>query len=68
METTNLPNILSTPQRYLLNQDKSVDSWIDELDPCETDNLNIIATSQDLTMAWLLQQDLPRIQIPLFNG
>ena len=53
---------------YLLNQDKSVDSWIDELDPCETSNLNTIVTSQDLTMAWLLQQNLPCIQILLFNG
>ena len=27
-----------------------------------------MVTSQDLTMAWLLQQNSPRIQIPLFNG
>ena len=54
--TTNLPNILSTPQQYLLHQDKSVDSWIDELDTCETSNLNTIPISQDLMMAWLLQQ------------
>ena len=60
-ETTNIPNITSTPQQYLLNQDKSVDSWIDELDTCEASNLNTIVTSQDLTMAWLLQQSLPRI-------
>ena len=67
-ETKNLPNISSTPQQYLLNQDKSVDSRIDELDHCATSNLNTIATSQDITMAWLLQQNLPRIQIPLLNG
>ena len=30
-ETTNLLSVLSTRQQYLLNQDKSVDSWIDEL-------------------------------------
>ena len=53
---------------YLLNQDKSVDSWIDELDPCETSNLNTIATSQDLTNASLLQQNLPHTKILLFNG
>ena len=41
---------------------------VDELDPCETSNLNTIVTSPDLTMAWLLQQNLPRIQVPLFNG
>ena len=67
-ETTNLPNISSTPEQYLLNQDKSVDSWIDELDPCATSNLNTIAINQDITMTWLLQQNLPRMQIPLFNG
>ena len=45
----------------MLNQDKSIDSWIDQLDPRETNSLNAIATSQDLTMAWLLQQNLPRM-------
>ena len=65
-ETTNLPNILSTPQQYLLNEDKSVDSWIGKLDPCETGNLNTIVIR--LTMAWLLQKNLSRIQITLFNG
>ena len=59
---------MSTRQQYLLNQDKSVDSWIDKLDPCETSNLNTIVASQDLTMAWLMQQNLPSIQKPLFNG
>ena len=59
---------MCTRQQYLLNQDKSVDSWIDKLDPCETSNLNTIVASQDLTMAWLMQQNLPSIQKPLFNG
>ena len=35
-ESTNLPNISSTPKQYLFNQDKSVNLWIDKLDPCET--------------------------------
>ena len=35
---------------------------------CKASNFNTIATSQDLTMTWLLQQNLPRIHIPLFNG
>ena len=64
----NLPNISSRSQEYMLDQDKTVDSWIDELDSCETSNLNTIVPSQDLKMAWLLQQNLPCIQIPLFNG
>ena len=51
--------MLSAPQQHLHNQGKLVEPWIDELDPCETSNLNTIATSQDLTMAWLLQQNLP---------
>ena len=34
---------------------------IDQLDPRETNNLSAIATSQDLTMAWLLQQNVPPI-------
>ena len=54
-----MPNMLSAPQQHLHNQGKLVEPWIDELDPCETSNLNTIATSQDLTMAWLLQQNLP---------
>ena len=35
-ESINLPNISSTPKQYLFNQDKSVNLWIDKLDPCET--------------------------------
>ena len=47
---------------------KSVDAWMDELSPYETQNLSRNATNQDITMAWLLQQNLPRIEIPAFNG
>ena len=55
---TNLPNISSTLQQDLLNEDRSVVSWIDELDPCETSNCNVIVTSQDVMMALLLRQNL----------
>ena len=46
---------------------KSVDDWIDELRPYETQNLSRNATNQDITMAWILQQNLPRMEIPTFN-
>ena len=47
-----------------------VDSWIDDLDfatgsaiGSSTDNI-----TADNTMAWLVQQSLPRVQIPIFDG
>ena len=46
---------------------KSVDDWIDELRPYETQNLSRNATNQDITMAWILQQNLLLIEIPAFN-
>ena len=57
------PTMLPVPQRC-----EPVDAWIDELTPYETSNHNTVTTNQDITMAWLLQQNLPCIQIPLFNG
>ena len=44
---------------------KSVDTWIDELSPYETQNLNRTTSIQDITIAW---QKLPCIEIPTFNG
>ena len=49
-------------------RNKSIDSWIDELNPYETELIDKNTTNQDITMAWLLQQNLPRIEIPIFNG
>ena len=46
---------------------KLVDGGINELSPYEAQNLSRNATNQDITMAWLLQQNLPRIEIPTFN-
>ena len=47
-----------------------VDAWIDELDINRVDTPFGIARgiTQDVTMAWLVQQTLPRIQIPEFDG
>ena len=47
---------------------KSVDAWIDELSPYETQLLKRNANNHGITMAWLLQQNLPGIEIPSFNG
>ena len=47
---------------------KSVDAWVDELSLYETQLLSRNTTNQDIIMAWLLQQNLTRIEIPTFNG
>ena len=47
---------------------KSIDAWIEELSLHEKQNLSRNTINQDITMAWLLQQNLPRIEIPTFNG
>ena len=47
---------------------KSVDSWINDLSSYETQNLSRITTNQDIARAWLLQQNLPSIEISTFNG
>lgn len=55
---------------YTTNKELTVlaDAWIDELSVHETDKM-IQPTSMDhLSIAWMMQQTLPRIQIPMFNG
>ena len=47
---------------------KSVDVWIDELSPYQTQLLSRNATNQDITVAWLLQQNFSCIEMPTFNG
>ena len=47
----------------------SVDSWIDELNPDTTNNSRANQMQyQDIQMSWLMQQSLPRIKIPMFDG
>ena len=46
---------------------KSRDAWINELSPYETQNLRRNTTNLDITMAWMLQQNLPRTEIPTFK-
>ena len=47
-----------------------VDAWIDELKVSRVDKPFGIAqgVTHDVTMAWLMQQNLPRMQIPDFDG
>ena len=47
-----------------------VDGWIDELDVNRVDTPHpmISGISSDVQMAWLVQQSLPRVQIPDFDG
>ena len=47
-----------------------VDSWIDMLDVFDTTVKIEIQSLQntDISMAWLLQQSLPRMQVPIFDG
>ena len=47
-----------------------VDGWIDELDVSRVNTPHPITSgiTPDVTMAWLVQQSLPRVQIPDFDG
>ena len=67
------PNIPGSPEK-IFNQSVSitkhfVDSWIDELNPETVNNGNEHRTqNQNIQLSWLMQQSLPRIKIPLFDG
>jgi len=46
-----------------------IDSWIDELDELSISRLNItVASDPNDAMHWLIQQQLPRVEIPSFDG
>ena len=47
-----------------------VDSWIDMLDVFDTTVKTETQPLQntEISMAWLLQQSLPRMQVPIFDG
>ena len=48
-----------------------VDSWIDELNENRLNRYPDVTTggiTPDMTMAWMVQQSLPRVQIPSFDG
>ena len=46
----------------------SIDTWIDQLSVHETDTLFQSTSMDHLSIAWMMQQTLPRIWIPVFNG
>ena len=47
-----------------------VDSWIDMLEAFDTTVKTETQALQntDISMAWLLQQSLPSMQVPIFDG
>ena len=77
---SNLPaHHTSMPQRPLRNParvhpptyENEVDSWIDHLDetkPSQTPDLTKQGITADVSMAWLVQQSLPRTKIPIYEG
>ena len=57
-------------QRLPMNSSfiNDVDSWIDQLCVSGTQAHTAAAITPDVQMAWLVQQSLPRNQIPTFDG
>ncbi len=53
------------------NQDNSVDSWIDALDPgrvSDDRNWSQAGIGPNVMMSWLVHQYLPKVQLPMFDG
>ena len=62
--------VIGTPVN-VANSINEVDSWIDQLDVTVTPRTHghvVPPITPDVTMAWLVQQSLPRAQIPSFDG
>ena len=63
--TMDLPDDYSV---YKKEEELSADAWIDQLSVHNREK-PVKSTSMDhLSMTWLIQQNLPRIQIPVFDG
>ena len=62
--------VYSTDQPRAQPSKNYVDSWIDELNDNRWVRNNLASTgiSPNVTMAWLVQQSLPRVKIPVFDG
>ena len=57
-----------TIQHTIRKKELSADAWIDQLSVHDKE-MPVKLTSMDhLSMTWLMQQNLPRIQIPIFDG
>ena len=57
-----------TIQHTKRKKELSADAWIDQLSVHDKE-MPVKSTSMDhLSMTWLMQQNLPRIQIPIFDG
>ena len=62
---------LGSGRDRLLNAPRNnVDSWVDELNDLQETSTNTMPAdvSPNVTMAWLIQQSLPRVKIPVFDG
>ena len=45
-----------------------VDSWIEQLDPSKGGNPKPSGVNQEFLMTWLIQQHLPKVELPKFGG
>ena len=70
LRTTNaLPEtVFSSRQR--LDASNYVDSWIDDLDDNKVMQFQPVTSggTPDISMAWMIQQTLPKVKIPQFDG
>ena len=51
-----------------MSQAESIDSWIDRLDPLNEEEIPGNTETVNITMQMLIQQRLPRLTIPKFDG
>ena len=52
----------------LINTINQVDSWIDDLNELCPEPIRQRMPNDEATMSWLIQQSLPRFEIPYFDG
>ena len=52
---------------YKQNQ-KPIDNWVDELNLNTSDESLTSGGISEMTMMWLIQESLPKIEIELFSG
>ena len=61
----NLPDNYSA---YKGEEELSADAWIDQLSVHDRGRTVQSTSMNHLSMTWLLQQNFPRIQVPVFDG
>ena len=60
------PDLRNSTNQFRSNQNE-VDSWIDQLNEHEPEGYNSSGIPPDMT-TWLVQQNLPKVKIPTFDG